>query len=95
MKSGNKLKVKEFEVFETHITIFENGDVYLSTKGDVHIIEAKRIIDISNDRVKNIIEDEDTPYDVEKYFKDVIYKRNKNYKCYYSKEEMELIKKKK
>ena len=59
MKSNKNLKAKEIYKFGTWLTIFENGDVYVSTKGDVHIIEAKRIIDINDNRVKTIIENDD------------------------------------
>lgn len=53
------MKSKEIYKFGTWLAIFENGDIYISTKGDVHIIEAKRIIDINDNRVKTTIEDED------------------------------------
>ena len=59
MKSNKNLKAKEIYKFGTRLTIFENGDVYVSTKGDVHIIEAKRIIDINDNRVKTTIENDD------------------------------------
>ena len=39
MKSNKKLKAKEMYEFGIWLTIFENEDVYVSTKGDVHIIE--------------------------------------------------------
>lgn len=59
MKSDNNLKAKEICKFGTWLTIFENGDIYVSTQGDVHIIEAKRIIDVNDERVKTIIENDD------------------------------------
>ena len=46
-------------MFGVWLVIFENGDIYISTKGDIHIIEAKKIIDINDERVKTIIEIED------------------------------------
>lgn len=35
--------VKEIGVFGTRLTIFKNGDIYVSTKGDVHILNARHI----------------------------------------------------
>lgn len=36
-----KLKTKEVKEFGVRITIFENGDVYVATHGDVHVIECR------------------------------------------------------
>ena len=35
---------KTIEMYGTRVTIFKNGDVYVSTKGDVTIIEARTVI---------------------------------------------------
>lgn len=37
------LKAKEIEEFGVRLTIFSNGDVYVSTPADIHIIQAKHI----------------------------------------------------
>jgi hypothetical protein len=36
-----KLEAKEIEEFGARITIFENGNVYVATHGDVHVIECR------------------------------------------------------
>lgn len=51
------LKVKEIYEFGARLAIFENGDAYISTKGNIHIIEDKQIID---DRAKTLIEIDET-----------------------------------
>ena len=40
------MKVREIEIreFGVKITVFENGDVYVWTDGDVHILKARRVI---------------------------------------------------
>ena len=43
--NDEELENKEIEIFGTHITVFENGDVYLSTKGDVHIIHSGKVFE--------------------------------------------------
>lgn len=66
MKNNKTKKQKEIYKSGTWLTIFENGDVYVSTKGDVHIIEARQIFD-TNDRIKTIIESEDNNLIIKKY----------------------------
>lgn len=42
MTQNLKLKVvKEIEEFGVRITVFENGDTYISTEGDVHVLSAR------------------------------------------------------
>ena len=59
MKFNNKLKAEEIYKFGVWLTVFENGDIFISTKGNVHIIKAKQIIDINDNRVKTTIGIED------------------------------------
>ncbi len=35
---------KTIELYGVRITIFKNGDAYISTEGDVHILKARAII---------------------------------------------------
>ena len=70
MNFNNKLKAEEIYKFGTWLTIFENGDIYVSTKGDIHIIEAKQIIDINNNRVKTTIELKDENFNRKNYSND-------------------------
>lgn len=50
-----KMKTKEIEEFGILITMFENGNIYLSTKGDVHIIQAKQIFDVNTEEEMKVI----------------------------------------
>jgi len=34
---------KEIEEYGVRLTIFDNGDAYISTKGDVHVLNAKHV----------------------------------------------------
>ena len=70
MNFNNKLKAEEIYKFGTWLTIFENGDIYVSAKGDIHIIEAKQIIDINNNRVKTTIELKDENFNRKNYSND-------------------------
>lgn len=72
-----KLKEEEIYKFGVWLTIFENGDIFVSTKGDIHVVQAKRIIDINDNRVKTIIEIEDKNSD----------------DIYFNEEEIKVIKK--
>jgi hypothetical protein len=45
MEEGEKLKAKEINEFGARLTIFENGDVYVSTPGDIHVLFARCIFD--------------------------------------------------
>jgi len=40
-----EMKAKEIEEFGARITVFENGDVFISTHGDVHILECRYFFD--------------------------------------------------
>jgi len=35
---------KTIELFGVRITVFKNGDVYVSTEGDVHVVKAHAVI---------------------------------------------------
>lgn len=40
------LKAKEIEEFGVRLTIFDNGDVYVSTPADIHIIKARHVLGV-------------------------------------------------
>jgi len=37
------MKVEEVRVFGVKATIFENGDVYITTDGDIHVLDCKHL----------------------------------------------------
>jgi hypothetical protein len=43
--SEERIKAKVLEGFGARITVFENGDVYVSTCGDVHILARRNLFD--------------------------------------------------
>jgi len=43
--SEERIKAKVLEDFGARITVFENGSVYVSTCGDVHILARRNLFD--------------------------------------------------
>jgi hypothetical protein len=39
------MKAKEIEEFGVRLTIFENGDVYVSTNGDIYVLSAHQVFE--------------------------------------------------
>jgi len=37
------MKVKEVRTFGVQATIFENGDVFISTDGDIHVLRCQHL----------------------------------------------------
>lgn len=43
MGEKNTMNVKEIDEFGVKITIFENGNTYVSTHGDVHVLQCRNL----------------------------------------------------